>query len=284
MKKIILLLIILLAACKTNPLYAPAKIEYHTGTTGLEITTIKNMPPETVFESGEFTVAIELKNKGASDITDGIISIAGLDPKYTTMNKEQELFEIAGKSPAYPEGGYDIQHFKLKNILFPDGKETHRTPFTIVAHYDYQTQATIEVCINADIYSYVKTEGCEVKNIAVSGGQGAPVAVTLVEPSISLISDDLSQVDAAFGIHLENKGKGTVTEMPTVESALLGNKIIECSNIRKESPKEDNKWYVLCSTKMTNLGEAYNSPLQITVSYQYRVRETKQVAVKSLTE
>ena len=108
-KTIILFLVIVVLfsfGCKkSSQLYEPEKIEYHIGTEGLVIVVVKDMPPDIVFENSEFVVGIELENKGAYDVSDGVVAIVGLDPKYTKIEKEQELFTIPGKSPSYPEGG-----------------------------------------------------------------------------------------------------------------------------------------------------------------------------------
>ena len=284
----ILMILLVIAGCKrATEIYEPEKIEYHIGTEGLVIDIVKGMPPDTVFEKTEFMVGVELKNKGAYDISNGVVVIAGLDPKYTKIDKEEEFFDMPGKSPGYPEGGYEIMHFKLQNVWFPIGKEEQRIPFTIVADYDYQTEAKVEVCINPDIYSYVKTKetGCEVKDVKISKGQGAPLAITLVEPAISLVSYNLDRLDVRFGIYIENKGKGNVIGDITIKEAKLGNKRIECSKVRKEKLIEDsNKWYVSCSTAMEKPGEAYISPLILTFNYEYRTRQNKEVTVKTITK
>ena len=40
------------------------------GTEGLNMKFVRNAPPDRVFEDGVFPMAVELKNKGASDIGD----------------------------------------------------------------------------------------------------------------------------------------------------------------------------------------------------------------------
>ena len=42
------------------------------------IDTVKDMPPEIVFENSEFIVGIELKNRGAYDVSNGVVALARL--------------------------------------------------------------------------------------------------------------------------------------------------------------------------------------------------------------
>lgn len=278
---IALILLLFISGCSKDDIKLPPKIEYHVGTEGLVLDTLENMPPDRVFQNSEFMIGVEIRNKGAYDVYDGTVIIAGLDPKYMSLEKYQESFEIPGKSQSYPEGGYDMRNFKLKNVDFPDGKETYYAPFTIIGDYGYETEAKVDVCIDPEIYSYVKTEGCEVKDISISKGQGAPLAITLVEPAISMTDEDLDYVDVNLGITIENKGDGEVITEPKIERAYLGNKKIECSEIIKEK-KDDDRWYVLCTTEMSNIRKAYTTPLIVAFDYRYRTRMDEKVTIKKL--
>ena len=284
MKKIIILLLLMsfIIGCNNVGIKEPTVVDYHSGTHGLEIDTLLNTPPGVVYENTEFVVGVEIKNKGAHDVSTGVIAITGLDPKYANIDKEQDTFDIVGKSPSYPEGGLEVIYFKIKNIWFPQGKETHRLPFTIVADYDYQTTGKVEVCINPELFDYVKPikEVCEVTEINVGGGQGGPLAITKITPSISLLSQDLNKNEVRFGIEISNEEQGEVIGDLFLEKALLGNKKISCTNIRKQTDKK--KWWLSCSTELEGSGDAYVSPLTITFNYRYRSRLNKEVQVKTV--
>lgn len=291
MKKILLIILVIIVlsilGCNGD-FYTPKEdVEFHEGREGIVMNTLSGMPPDVVFEKSEFVVGVELKNKGAYDVTDGVIGIVGLDPKYTAfVDKDQELVNIPGKSAAYPEGGYEAVHFKLKNIWFPTGKEEQRIPFTIIADYDYVTEGKVEICINPQVYSYIKTKEtkCETKKMSISSGQGAPVAITSIEPSLSLVNNG-EQIDLLLGIYIENEGNGNIIGDLVVEDAYLGNARIKCSNARVEGDyKEKNKWYVACSARLTNPREAYISPLVATFKYRYRELLNEEVSIKSLKD
>ena len=120
---------------------------------------INDLPPDEIWENSDFIIGLELKNKGPFSITEGLILVSGFDPEYITIEENRIQFELQGKSPAYPEGDYKVINIKAKNIYFPQGHDEHPAPFTIKAFYDYQTEATVNVCIDPDIYtpSYLKT-------------------------------------------------------------------------------------------------------------------------------
>lgn len=287
MKKIILIIgiMLIISGCGNEGISDPVAVEYHTGTQGIELSTLSDLPPSTVFEKSEFVVGVQLKNLGASDVTDGVVVITGLDPKYTSIENEQDYFEAKGKSPSFPEGGLDIKYFKLKNIWFPVGKEQQKIPFTVIADYGYKTEAKAEVCINPDLYNYMKSQErlCEVKDVSLSGGQGAPLAVTLVQPSISLSAANLGQLEGRFGINIQNKGNGEVIGDLSIIDAKLGNNEMVCTNVRKEG-EENKKWYVSCSIELSSKGESYTSPVTLIFSYRYRTRVNKEVLLRTVVQ
>ncbi|MBR9691852.1 hypothetical protein GOV06_03615, partial [Candidatus Woesearchaeota archaeon] len=162
------------------PGFEPELVEYHKGYGGLEINIVKGLPPDEVIEKGEFVVGLELKNKGAYDIEGGKIIVYGFEDGYVSLDKFQVNVDIDGKKPGFPEGGFEIVNFNGINHAIPGSADIFLSPFTVRAYYRYQTEAGAEVCINPNIYSYVKTKEivCEPGAVELSGGQGAPVAIT----------------------------------------------------------------------------------------------------------
>ena len=264
-----------------DPSKIPVKIEFNKGTEGLQINLLKGLPPPSILEKSEFEIGIELTNKGSGDIDVGQILIVGLDPKYTAIDKTYAFFSLPGKSFDYPEGGYELVTFRARNVWFPLGRKQLDIPFTIIADYDYETKGSAEVCINPDIYGFVKTEeiGCETKDVSVSGGQGAPLAMTLIEPGISIYPESQS-LRVRFGIYIENKGSGEVLEEIDINRAALGSKRMRCSDLRKEN---DRKWFTSCTITLQQTPVAFISPLSISFSYTYREKIDKKVTIKSIS-
>jgi hypothetical protein len=285
-KKLIPLIIILLliSGCGTKEKPGePEKLEIHKGTDGLVMKFLENLPPDEVWKDSEFTIGLELQNKGAYTISGGIIVITGFDPLYINLKQDQASFDLEGKNINYPEGGYKILNLEAKNINFPKGKEEMISSFTARAYYDYETEAPAEVCINPDIYSYVKTEevGCEVKTITLSGGQGAPVAVTRIEELISPISDS-DNMEVEFKIYIVNKGKGDVVGNVNVKEVELAGRRIKCYPTEINLEERGEK-ATICRTSVERTQGAYITPIVTRLSYAYTQKQDKILRIKALS-
>ncbi|MBD3354629.1 hypothetical protein GF361_01430 [Candidatus Woesearchaeota archaeon] len=281
MKKILILLVIgfliLVTGCgRTTPNLEPELIEYHKGTQGLEMNFVRNLPPDEISEGSEFIIGLELRNKGAYDIENGEISVSGYDQSKIQINEHGKYFNIEGKKPGFPEGGYEIINFRGKNIDFPKIKETDPARFKIITRYDYQTEAGAEVCINPDIYSHVKTKEkiCEPKEIILSDGQGAPVAVTKIQQEAVPFEN---RIRIKFNIYMENKGEGDIKDNITLDEVRLANVPITCTknNIELE---EDEK--IECYTEILAGAGAYLTSLSIKLDYGYISRIGKIVQIR----
>ncbi len=281
MKKILILLItgfiIILAGCKrTTPDLEPELIEYHKGTHALKMNFVENLPPDEITEGSEFIIGLELENKGAFDIENGEISISGYDQSKIQIDDPEKYFNIEGKKPGFPEGGYEIMNFQGKNIDFPKIKEIDPAKLKIIARYDYQTEAGAEVCINPDIYSHIKTKEniCEPKEITLSDGQGAPVAVTKIQQEPVPFEN---KIRIKFNIYLENKGDGNIKDNITIDEVRLANVPIACTKKNIEL-KEDKK--IECYTEILADAGAYLTSLSIKLDYKYISRISKAVQIK----
>jgi len=285
-KKIIPLMILLLfvlGCSQRGGGNIPDVVEYHKGTDGLSIEFVENLPPAEVWRSSDFTIGFKLRNKGPYSISDGVLSITGLNPEYITLEEDQLLFDLEARSAAYPEGDYKIVDFKAQNINFPPGSDTYNAAFTAKASYDYETEAIANVCINPHIYSYVNPEpGCEVQPVTLSGGQGGPIAVTKVEERVSP-AIALDEIDVEFKIFIANKGKGKSIEKTSIEEVTLSNKRIAC-NLREIELKDKEEKSILCKTTIDKAKGAYIAPLTVRLSYFYTQKLDKSFKIIAFTE
>ena len=206
----------------------PTKI--YTGTQGLMINFLENTPPASVYENEMFPVGISLKNSGASDIKDGYIAIT-LDKDYMWLDmsslsstqrrirfKDEEhiRFSMEGKSVENPMGSEDRLTFLLNAQQLEKMSEYHDSPVIITACYDYQTKLSQTVCIDSDLYNLkVKEKSCEVQDYSLDG-QGAPIAITLIESEMSPSSKGIVP---QFTIHVENKNYGQAIDSDNIKDA-----------------------------------------------------------------
>lgn len=283
-KKISLIIILLLiAGCggfkKDTPSLEPEVIEYHKGTDGLVMEFLQNSPPDEIWKGSEFAIGIELKNKGTYPIESGSIILSGFVPEYINIAPLEKTIDLQAKGPGYPEGDYTVINFKARNFGLAKASKEYTDSIIARAYYDYQTDATADVCINPRLYSYVKTKEtiCEVKEITLSGGQGAPVAVKSIKELISQSGDGL---EVEFRIDIENVGPGEVLGEVELESVKLSKRSLNCLPRLLDIKKKEKTIY--CKTKIGKDQGAYIAPLSISLSYTYTSQINKKIKIITL--
>lgn len=280
-KKILLILIVLLIiGCRGRPSgVEPELIEYHKGTEGLIMEFLQNAPPDEIWKDSEFATAIELKNKGAYPIKNGEIIISGFVPKHISIDPLVKSFTLQGRSSGYPEGDYSVINFRAQNLGIPKSAKEYLDSIVARAEYDYQTDATVNVCINPFIYSYVKTKEtvCEVKDILISDGQGAPIAITSIKQRISPPERDMP---VEFRITIENVGPGRVLDKVKLKSAKLSNTALSCFPKELDLEKDEN--IMLCKITINKEDGAYIAPLSISLSYEYTSKINQNIKITTL--
>ncbi|MBW2965552.1 hypothetical protein KY342_00445 [Candidatus Woesearchaeota archaeon] len=283
-KEILIGMIVLLIICSGCDLIRrdtgkaePRKVEYHKGTEGLVLSLLKGNPPEKIWKESEFLIGVELRNKGAYDIEEAVIKLHGFNPRYVVPSESEERIGILhGRSPGYPEGDYFVVEFKETNLFSPPGKEA--LSFTFSAEYDYKTEASAVVCISPELNPLIKTKEkiCEIKEISLSGGQGAPVAVTAVNEIPGYKS---GRLNLKFIIDIENKGKGEVLGNITVEEVKLSNQIIQCDQSTLNLEKK--KARIKCEIDLDKPEGPYESVLITKLAYRYKTKLDEKIEVIS---
>jgi hypothetical protein len=288
MKKIILVLVMAFVlfsfgCAQKGGTVAPEKVEYHKGTSGLVITFMENAPPDEIRKLSDFIIGLELKNEGADDIDFGLITISGFISDYILpFQVVEEISDFQGRSPANPTGDYEIMQFKFSNIGYPEGKPSHEETFKITAIYPYETEATAVVCVDPEIYGVVKSI-CQVGEVSLKGGQGAPVEVTRVDGSSIPTNGD---IDVSFDIYFRNAGKGKIRDDKIYvddNAVMLAGEKLKCENIENgefELRKGLKEYKLTCFTKVKKTQGAYTAPLIIRLGYVYEQEEWKTLTIK----
>jgi len=273
----VLVVVLISAGCGMRREPVVGEIVYHEGTEGLDVNLIKNLPPDKVWKGNEFIIGLELRNKGAYNIEDGIVKISGFDPRYIEPDEEEQVIEfLAGKSPGYPEGDYMVMNFNEKNIDIPKGAGEYEAAFTVNAEYDYKTEVSTVVCVSPKIFSIVKTRDvCEVKAVSMPRGQGAPVAITQIEESITPLDRDLR---VEFIFYVANKGDGEVKGNIDIDSVKLSEQPIEC-DVKQFDLKGRDEKKIHCSVIVDRGISARKVPLRAEFSYRYKLTLDKKIKV-----
>lgn len=164
---------------------------------------LPNLPPVQMFDNEEFNAILEVENRGAFDMggAGDKVYLTGFDPSVITGISAfgAQIPQLVGRDQFTPVGGIDNIAFKGRVRLLQS-----RYPARILATacYGYETVATANVCLDPNPFSpTIKQKVCFPSNVALGNGQGAPVAVSLVE----LVP---SPGTARFKIHIRNVGTG----------------------------------------------------------------------------
>jgi hypothetical protein len=221
-KKLILIILVLsllvLAGCRGLSRDRPiTDADVRKGREGLVMDFIENAPPESVFEgsketSSVFPIAVELQNKGASDIEKGLL-VFGFEKTYVDVvsgDDERQEFNIKGKSVFNPNGDEGFITINAQAKKIGGQSETHPSTILATACYLYKTVFGSSACIDTDIYGIRRGEKvCDIEDLTFGGGQGAPVVITKIETRM-LPDVDENRVKPHFIIQMRNMGKGEV--------------------------------------------------------------------------
>ncbi len=316
---LMILLAIFISACViTNPPDAP---NFYVGTKGLEMKFLDQAPPSDIYEGSSFSAGIMVENGGAVNVMDdshGILSLS-FDPFYielieitntTSISVTKNGFnfkgiQLPGKSIYYPTGYetfYTFPNFKTKSIM--GQREQPDTQLFASLCYPYQTSFSGLVCVDFNLFGEnLRKQVCAQKDLSLSGGQGAPVAIVGIATENQPVGN---RVRPVFTLHIQNLGSGTVLtnylNAPNldrtcafqelnredfntigVRAALSGTKELQCT----PQPVRlfNGEGFVRCMVKDEDLilgNQNYPALLSINLSYVYLTSASKTIKVKRL--
>lgn len=303
-----LCILVLLAGCGLRKTGTIQEVNVYTGTKGITATFLEQSPPAITYTDAPFAASFELINEGATDVEDGVFSV-GIEDDFVTLQGDRvRTFSLYGKSLATPEGERQIQTVQLRTRALPPQTETATTTIGLNVCYPYSTRAELTTCVDTDVFQRIKTKPCTAKPVSLSG-QGAPVAVTRIEPTFAPHTDP-NKVRAEFLIYIKNLGAGQVYEADKSFEACtpqalgsaswnvadvkahLGDQQLDCSPKKpgfggadgylKLVNKED---FVRCEVPggIAKTAGAYTTTMTVEVTYGYTFTLTKQVQIKRIT-
>lgn len=290
--------------------------EIHKGYAGLEMSFMKNLPPDKIYDTTPLDIMLELQNKGTYDLSGNRceLYLHGYDEYIIPgLYKTQSCGDLEPKTLYNPEGGRDTKQFNTNTIYLPEGLDSLEQDFAVTACYEYQTIANPVVCIDPKLFESVSIErACNVQDTILSGGQGAPVSVDRVDVN-------MMKGKVLFKIHISNRGvssaktsifggkdtkqtgrRGTVLSyyssimndcpfnldyndynIVAYEVDMTGGSLIKCTPEIDGVPMirlVDNKGTIYCYFN-TYGDSAYKTPLSIVLDYNYMETISKQVEI-----
>ena len=269
--------------------------DLNVGGRGLEISLLKNSPPDQVWIDTNFKVDLELRNEGLKRIDEGVVSVSACENvEFVEAENEvmvKEGISLKPKSRFNPEGDLTYVDFEV------DPKsEDLECLFHIEACYQYETYADPDVCIDADVYNLKSDKVCQVEDEMKLKKQAAPVVIDRIEESILVLDESLK---VRFKIFVKNIGGGEVVNLEDYDkmcgnksfdpsiinqvgiSAKLSNQDISCSPDKLSLSDNERANYFICTaSEVEKPIDAYVAPLSITLSYGYVETLYKTVEVR----
>ncbi|MFH1642344.1 MAG: hypothetical protein ABIC04_05610 [Nanoarchaeota archaeon] len=287
--------------------------EYRKGSQGLVMKFIDKSPKDIVPENGGTVIGINLENKGAADISDGVLIIS-VDPEYmelgkiidSTMEQKPEIkdnkitFKMIGASVYNPEGTQGNILISAKTKGLQPMSQSHGVDINAKTCYKYNTIATQVVCVDSDSYDIRKrTKSCTTKPIDMSD-QRAPIAVKKIETNPVSKED---KIVTEFLITINNVGGGNVISQDGIDTACGTGELEEdfinninvkvylssesnlliCKQVNEKKKNmfflEDKKLLVSCLLEHTDQTSFTESPLIVELYYGYTQTISKSILI-----
>lgn len=264
------------------------------GTEALKIRFMQETTPSEIKEGSLFDIQFEIQNNGYNKISEGIYKII-TEEEYIQIEKNKGNMIIEGKSKYLPEGETKIITARAKAGEIDTNIDKYPINLVMLACYGYKTTATTQVCIDPDLQGLKKNKVCQAEEKTITGGQGAPIAVTNIKPKIELTERGMRP---SFEISIENKGEGQAInenyiqqacgakqitnneDYDTIElQATLSNIELQCTP-EKIKIKKGKETKIYCQqTNPITTTDSYESPLQININYGYISSANGQVQI-----
>jgi hypothetical protein len=322
---VLLLAALLISGCrKGNGDVPDLNTIIYSGTEGITIEFAPNAPPIRTTEEQKFPIIVKVINKGAAgspnDVATGAILVVDAEkPRLSvgalegTTNTDSNSIMLEGRKETHSDvGAADI--FKTmataSKIETPTQDRTESIEGLILATicYAYQTELGTGICVDVDPYSISEIEkACTMEPLDFSD-QGAPVAITRVEPNVVTLENNDKVVD--LRVYFENVGGGFIVDKERIRTACsnsasstsenlynvvsiegtLGGNGLDCDLTDKLnvvaagkitlSDDADNFFYCRSTLKFNDLKTAFTSDLSIKLSYGYTETISKTIEIE----
>lgn len=277
---LLVLVLLLFSGCGTTIPQNQVAYNFKTGISELNWVFLTNSPPEKIYPYSSFKMILMLDNQAAYPLTNGKVSVVGLDNKYFQLDTLTQNFEpLEGRDLKNPLGGQTQLVFSgTAGRLFTNAEEYVGNYFLLFS-YNSQVDFVDTVCMNPHQYDLYDS-GCKSNPRNSYSGQGAPLAVTQME-QISYPNQNDNGGEVEFRLRLQSRGRGQVLNA-TLIGAKLGGEDLYCSF---DSGKEDRnagfndqkqEALLFCKTIMAQ-ESSYTTPLFVSFSYKYVLQERQRL-------
>ena len=306
---IVLLVLVLLFGCavkKTTKEQQPTF--FRSGSQGLFLSFIPNLPPPKLFDRDPFNVMIQVENKGTSPVggPGDRLYLSGFDNSIITgiNTYGEQIPPMDGRGPYMPQGGLETVNFRgVIQSLTGKRIDKYQPMILVTACYNYETIDSEQVCIDPNPYAPTSVQKVCTPMHVGTGSQGAPIAVTGVDV-------DAAPGKTRFTITIRNVGGGDAFKMggqyldkcspynpglgfDEVDYVQLADVSISGISIRPScKPVDPSTGHIRLSNGGATLfceyeepmGQSpYLTPLNIILHYGYRQSIAKQVEIRPIS-
>ncbi|MBN1544553.1 hypothetical protein JW898_03775 [Candidatus Woesearchaeota archaeon] len=268
------------------------------GTEGIVMSFIADQPPPKVYTQSPLTFLVEIRNRGTYTVPSAAFYLTGFDPNIIIGLPPSYIITqpLEGKNQFNPDGGYTTAEFSTSTVTLPTSMPNYRPTFMLTACYPYHTIATPLICVDPNPLDTTSDKACRVQKVYSTGSQGAPVSVQSIET-------EARPTGMFFRIHIANlaggteQASGTVFDQTAMQTCPGGlqykdlNQIDYMVSIAGQpldcEPKAkirlvNNVATIFC--KYLNLPQipAYQTPIEVELSYGYKSSISKIVEIENL--
>ena len=168
-------------------------------------------PSNEIYKGDQFSFNVELNNEGFYTSQKTLLVIK--DPPTTYFERKGgNAVNIVQDFPGQnqiPQGSFRGPYYNNYLVkLIPGGLSRQPIPFAATLCYDYETEASLLLCVGKSENEEQCKKEVESDNLKIlSNGQGSPIAVTSLEYSLNPVEDGTKHI-ARIIFTLENKGRG----------------------------------------------------------------------------
>mgnify|MGYP006279948667 CR=1 FL=1 len=197
MKRIVIAIILIFSffvtGCGEGQSQGPDTTPFVGGSTGVVLSFIEASPPKEIFDDGQFpfSISVKMDNRGEYDVedNDGYIEIEGISPSEfgkSTGDLREEIPAIEGSKKGIDgsviDGFSDVVEFPNLNYEPDIAGTLGPVPIRALACYNYETQATVNLCIKEETIDAIReNEVCQIAGAKSVENSGAPIHVKAVK-------------------------------------------------------------------------------------------------------
>jgi len=300
-----LALIVLLSGCLGGSTY---NYIFVGGEDGLTVSFVGSNPPARVFQNRDFSVILQLENRGEYNIPEEAIRILfsngqtfGVEDADIVQSNSNMLQKRIKAETDFIPGGVEYISFEELSYSGPT-MLTEDSPISLSLDvcYPYKTTSVADVCVSTKIDSDI----CDPLGEPIVQTTGGPILVSKIKQLSSATSGDKVWVD--LEIDFELVGDGKIYDIRdecsnldndsvlTIEQISIGGQTFSSKDEVSElcSGKdnriglhpEDKTQTIICNIPVENVIDDYTDRFTITVIYNHAFFINKQISVMPVLE